>query len=192
LWALARRNEQTDRYPGTPTACTRRPCSCDRPRSRHALLMNAGRSSDSQTQPTACLLAIRTASPRGSQWPDNSRPLSPLGPRWGLIVENRLDTAAGPSRNCTGVPCLPVVHRSKRPATRFDSGVYRSCHHCQAVPITPPQAAHLHRPHLSARNLAGCAEKPPESVAVLRPCAAQTARALRTAFLAHNTPQVVC
>jgi hypothetical protein len=71
-----------DRYPDrnrdNPTACTRRPCPCDRPRSRHALLMNAGRSSDSQAQPTACLLASRTASPFRSQWPDNSRPLFPV------------------------------------------------------------------------------------------------------------------
>ena len=128
LGTMVTGSAQTDRCPGNPTACTRRPCPCDRPRSRHALLMNAGRSSDSQAQPAACLLASRTVSPFRSQWPDNSRPLIPV---W----EIRLDTAAGPSRNRTGVPCLPVVHSCKRPATRFVAGVYRWCHPCQAVTI---------------------------------------------------------
>ena len=74
---IRRRRQQTDRIPDRPAVCTRRPCPRDRPRGLPVRLMKAGRSSDSQAQPTACLLASRTEIPCGSQWPDNSRPLFP-------------------------------------------------------------------------------------------------------------------
>jgi hypothetical protein len=79
------------------------------PPAQVGMLSKAGRSSDSQAQPAACLLASVTAFAAPSQWPDHSRP-------------RRLDTAAGPSRNRTGVPCLPVESSCDRQATRFVKG----------------------------------------------------------------------
>jgi hypothetical protein len=79
------------------------------PPAQVGMLSKAGRSSDSQAQPAACLLASVTAFAAPSQWPDHSRP-------------RRLDTAAGPSRNRTGVPCLPTESSCDRRATRFVEG----------------------------------------------------------------------
>jgi len=77
-----------------PAACATVPAVLP---SQFGLLSNTGRSSDSQAPPAACLLATEALAP-----PAMAR-ISRL---------RRLVTAAGPSRNRTGVPCLPVARSS--------------------------------------------------------------------------------
>jgi|GEM_PF-2780075 len=74
---------------------------------------NAGRSSDSQAQPAVAF---------SPGWPiprHNDRRRGKTNNGWMAAGLRRLDTAAGPSRNRTGVPCLPIGRSGDRRATRI-------------------------------------------------------------------------
>jgi hypothetical protein len=86
--AWAARLDMPDRPPLHPsTARTRAPCPHLRPRRECVLLVNAGRSSDSQARPAARLLATPGQSPARSQWLEHSRPRSP-GHSGGAVPES--------------------------------------------------------------------------------------------------------
>ena len=81
-----------------------------------------------------------------SQWLDISRPFP--------LLRSRLDTAAGPSRNHTGVPCLPVKSRCNRRATRFRERAYGLRRCPSSVRVLARTIGRLSSPHEAARKAA--------------------------------------
>ena len=108
--------------------------------------MNAGRSSDSQAQPTACLLANRTVSPFWSQWPENSRPLFPHR-------ENSPGYSGG---------AVPESHRSSLFAGRSQLQTIGHQIRWRSVSVVPPLSSCAGRPTITgtAFHAAGAGVKP--------------------------------
>jgi hypothetical protein len=93
------------------------------PPSRSGKPMTPGRSSDSRARPAARLLAAReVASATHHSAMARIQPACPLRERsrGSDTRKNRPNTAAGPSRNRTGVPCLPTAEELPHRATRVE------------------------------------------------------------------------
>ena len=154
------------------------------PPSQVGMLSNAGRSSDSQARPADTF--SRTLPPGGRA--RNGSIAAGLFPDRRSTDWNRLDTAAGPSRNRTGVPCLPDESSCRRRATRFEG-------ECRGLlpAVKPPrarttQSENFTPPDRGLSNPAGRARDGPESVAVARHRAAQIAHARPTAIPTQCAP----
>ena len=126
---------------------------------------DTGRSSDSQARPAACLLAARET----PQWLETA----------GLA---RLVTAAGPSRNRTGVPCLPVENSVFERGHQSRGRLYRLRRGCQSHGHRPWHRQGLPRGARRVANLAGRGRPGREGLTVVRCRAARPANTAPTAL----------
>ena len=158
------------------------------PAQHHVLLSNTGRSSDSQARPVAAFSPDGHFRDRQAM----ARTQPAFSPDAGKTsLGNRPNTAAGPSRNRTGVPCLPsgATARGRPPGSCI--GMYGWRRSCQAPPARPLQPSGFTTANRRLEKSTGCIGAPAESVTVVRRRAAWLTGTERTAIFAHPSPQVV-
>jgi hypothetical protein len=117
-----------------------RPCPPSRPRGPASSRHLVGLLTHELGQPHAFSPRTSAGGGRSRQWLECDRPPSRT---WFPRPENRPNTAAGPSRTRTGVPCLPFRSSGFRPATRVKGGMYRLGQDCQASRAPAARPARL-------------------------------------------------